>query len=224
MSAHKSIKDDMKVSSLAANASNPERRTTRRERRLPVERRKTYSSLTAGEDRRRNKLEQRRDDINHREVDPQSNTTTEGANRLQLNATCIDHLINDQMLIIKKITKLLPFKKELGVTQTENNVLEIYADIKHLMQKEEYMLCLYLETNTKKLTSVHTDRLLSVINTDISKFSDEIMQLVRKYYIAKISNSSLDFVQSDMNTIREKIIICLYKKKKLLYPIYIKKL
>lgn len=222
-SAPKKIKEDkfVKASSMIKDVSTFERRNTRRERRLPLERRKAFSSLSAGEDRRKNKLEQRRDDTNRREVDQQSNTATKSSNKLELNAKSINSLINDQILIVKKITKLLPFKKGVAFTQIETNLQEIYADIKSLMQKEEYLLCLYLETNNETLTKVHIDKLLSIINTDISKLSDELMQFVEKYYIAKLNQTNIGFVQLDMNTIREKIIVGLYKKKKQLYPIYI---
>ncbi len=217
------IKDGegVKASSLVEDDSTFERRNTRGERRFPLERRRAFSSLSTGLDRREKKLEQRRNDIDRREIDQQSNTVAESVNKLELNAASIDGFINDQMLIVNKITKLLPFKKGSEFSQIENDIQNIYADIKTLMQKEEYLLCLYLETNNTKLTKVHIDKLLSIINTDISKLSDELMQLAESYYIAKINQTNIGFVQLDLNTIREKIIICLYKKKKHLYPIYI---
>ncbi len=202
-------------------SSTCERRKTKKERRFPLERRKTFSTLSAGVDRRKNKLEKRRNDIDRREIGQQSNTIVKKPNNLELNAKSIDKLVNDQILIAKKITKLLPFKKHVEFSQTENVIADIYTDIKSLMEKEEYLLCLYLETNNEKLSETHINILLSIINTDISKLSNEIMQFVGKYHIAKISQKNIGFVQLDMSTIRNKIIICLHKKKKHLYPIYI---
>ncbi|MCF6189573.1 MAG: hypothetical protein L3J51_03770 [Cocleimonas sp.] len=219
----KKIKDGkcVKASPLIESCSTVERRKTRRERRFPLERRKAFSSLSTSIDKRENNLEQRRNDIDRREIEKHSKTVVDKVNKLELNATSIDSLINDQMLIVKKITKLLPIKKGVDFSQIETNISQIYADIKSLMQKEEYLLCLYLETNNGKMRKEDVDNLLSIISTDISRLSDELMQFVKIYYTAKINQTNIGFVQLDMNIIRKKIILCLYKKKKHLYPIYI---
>ncbi len=211
----------IKVSFLIEDHAVLERRKTRDERRLPVERRKTFSSLYRGHNKRQTKLGQRRKAISRRDIDQGSFTIDEDINKLALNAVSINNLINDQMRIVKKISQILPFKKGLKFSQLENGIQDIYTEIKLLMQKEEYLLCLYLEANNSKLTIVHIDKLLSIINTDISKLSDEVMQFVDKYYTSTVNDKNIGFIQLDMNAIRKKLIICLYKKKKHLYPIYI---
>jgi len=222
-SASKKIKGDrcVKPSSLTKSDSTIERRSTKKERRLPSERRKVFGSLSTGLDTRENKLEQRRTIVNRREADQQSNEKIGGVNKLELNQTSINSLINEQILIAKRITTLLPIEADARFSQTENNIRKIYADIKSLMQKEEYLLCLYLKTKAGKLTKLHIDKLLSIINNDISQLSDELIQLAEKYHIAKINQTNMGFVQLDMIAIREKIIVGLYKKKKHLYPIYL---
>ena len=222
--ATKKIEEDqyIKVSSLMEDNAILNRRKTLNERRLPLERRKAFSSLYAGDNKRDFELEQRRKAICRRDIDQRSHKTKEKIDNLELNAASINSLIEGQMHIVKKMSKLLPFKNGLGFCQADTIIRMIYDDIKSLMQKEEYLLCLYLKTNNDVLSKLEIDRLLSIINNDISQLSDELMEMVGKYYIAKINETNFGFVQLDMNTVREKIIICLYKKKKHLYPIYIK--
>ncbi len=89
------------------------------------------------------------------------------------------------------------------------------------MQKEECFLCLYLDKNEGKISDIHIEKLLSIINLDISKLSNDIVQHIERYRIAKVNQSNIGFVRLDMGIINEKFSTCLEKKKKHLYPIYI---
>ena len=217
----KEVDEYIKVSSLITEGSTLDRRKVREERRLTVERRKVFSSLFSGEEKRENKLEQRRKDLDRRNIDQLSSEVVACADKLKLNETSINALINEHSIIVKRLEALLSLKKEVGFNHIEDKVRDVYVDIQTLMQKEEYFLCFYLEINKEKLNEVHIEKLLSIINTDISKLSEEIVQLVEKYRLAKVNQTNIGFIQLDMGIIREKLSACLVKKKLNLYPIYI---
>jgi hypothetical protein len=207
----------IKVSSLI-EGSSIDRRKEREERRLSFKRRKMFSSsLYAGEERRENKLEDRRKKTDRRDGDCEA---IKSVDELKLNSSSINTLIEEQKMTMKRLDKLLSLKKSEDFSHIEDKVKDVYIDIQSLMVKEEYLLCLYLETNKEKLTEVHIERLLSIIHTDISKLSDGVVQLVEKYRLAQVNQKNVGFVQLDMSIILNKFSACLEKKEALLYPIY----
>ncbi len=215
----KSDEEYIKISSLIKEGSTLDRRKIEKERRLSTNRRKIFSSLFTGFEKR-NKLKQRRE-VSCRRDDVEGNQVIESIDSLALNEKTINTLISEQVFIIKELNELLSLVKEKGFINIEEKLYQVYSNINNIMQKEEYFLCLYLDKNKGKISDVHIEKLLSIINSDISKLSNDVVRHMERYRIAKINQSNIGFVQLDMGIINAKFSACLENKIKHLYPIYI---
>ncbi|MEE9310193.1 MAG: hypothetical protein V3U64_04175 [Cocleimonas sp.] len=209
----------IKVSALL-EGSSVDRRKPKKERRLTLERRKTFSSLFLGSEKRVDKLEKRRKAIDRRNEDDESGTTSL-TDVLSLDNFGIKILVNQHFIIAKKINRLLELGKNEEFNRLDHMVQDVCDAIHSLMEKEEYFLCLYLDKNKKTLTEVHIERLLSIVHNDISALSDDAMALVEKNKAVRIDQNNFGFIKLDMINVREMLGKCLVKKKSNLYPIYI---